>query len=1340
MDVPAPSLDTVGCPNCGEANPARFRLCGACGTPLDPERPLDPEHPLDEIRRYLTVVNSDLKGSTALGERLDPESLREVLTLYFDEMRAVFESHGGTIEKIIGDAIVAVFGLPIRRDDDALRAVDAAAESMRVLAELNDRLDQTWGVRLVARTGVSSGDVVVGTAAAAQHVLTGDTMKVSSAMEQNAPPLEVLIAEPTYQLVRDHVEVEAVEPVTPKGMETATPAYRLVSVRPHEHVAEPSAMDGRDAGASEAAARPGVLHCANCGEENAERSRLCGMCGAPLAVVARVQESRKTVTIVFADPKPKTESGEPLSPEVLRDVMSRYFDEMRRALEKHGGTVEKFIGDAVMAVYGLPVRHEDDAVRAVRAALDMQAALPALNEEFARTWGVRLMNHIGVNTGEVIAGDASLGQRLVTGDAVNVAARLEQAAGPAEVIIGELTYRLAKHQAEVESIPPLTLKGKTEPVPAYRLLAVRDRAVETASQAAPFVGREAEMARLSEALADTEGRRVSRLLAVVGDAGVGKSRLIKEFAERAGEGARVVRGRCLPYGDGITFWPLAEVAREAAAIAADDSPEAAVAKLAALLEREGSAAGERAAVVDRVAAAIGLSTTQFPVAELFWGARKLLEALARVRPLVVLVDDIHSAEQTFLDFLDHLVEAIREAPVLLLCSARHELLEGHAEWSESHSGELVVLEPLSEADSGLIIEQLLGQAGLDPRVVGRITAAAEGNPLFVEQMVSMLIDSGTLRREGGTWAAAAASEISVPPTIHALLAARFDSLGPDERGVLEPASVIGLSFPLPALEELVPDPVRPEVPAHLVSLDRKQFVKPATLGDDAAYRFAHLLVRDTAYGSLLKRSRAAYHERFVTWAERVNRERGREQEFEEILGYHLEQAYRYRSELGVIDDATRDVGQRASEKLASAGRRAMGRGDMPAAATLLRRATATRAADEPARLALIPDLGMALMELGEFAGARRVLLEAIELALRTDDLVLAAKARLVNYYVELYSGESDDATDWSTSVAREIDFSLPLFEEAGDEAGQTLAWRLRTLMHGAAGRWADVADAADHVIEHARRAGDARAQTRASIAYADAIVYGPTPVPEAIVRGEQLARQSSGDQIALVTIKLQLAQLYAMQGQFERARDTYSGARERLEDMSAGIAAARTSIATSRVEALAGDHAAAERELRRDYDSLMALGEKNYLYTVGGLLARAVFAQGRLSEAEALALTVRAGAAPDDADAQALWRSVIARVFASRSEADAAVALAEEVVELRRETEWPSELAEALADQSEVLRLAGRRQEARVALDEALELVGRKGDVVTARRLVEQRRSLHANQNAGASQAPAFRD
>ncbi|HYL40457.1 MAG TPA: adenylate/guanylate cyclase domain-containing protein, partial [Candidatus Binatus sp.] len=790
------------------------------------------------------------------------------LNRYFTVMRAVFESHGGRIEKIIGDAIVAVFGLPKPADDDALRAVEAAAESMRALATLNDELEAGWGVRLVTRTGVASGEVTFGEDLEGQHVLLGRTVDVSGVMEQNAPPLEVLLAESTRALVAGSVEVEAIEPVSPKGSDERLEAFRLVAVRERARHVEHD----------------------------------------PIAAAATVaHDTRRTVTLVFALAKAHSTTGEEPGPGVLRDVMSRYFDAMRDALEHHGGTVEKYIGDAVMAVFGLPIRHEDDAIRAIRAASDMQAALGRLNDGFRSEFGVELESHIGVNTGEVIAtGDATTAQRLVTGDTVNTAARLEQAAAGGEIVLGELTRRLAGAEAEVEAIPPLTLKGKAEPVPAYRLLRLGH--VSSTTSGTPFVGRAAELDRLAAVLRDAIARREARLVNVVGDAGVGKSRLIREFAERAGASAMVVRGRCFPYGNGITFWPLNEAVAGAARIESDDSPPVAIEKIRQLLVQASPrlAAEDRTAIVDRVAAAINLSTAQFPVAELVWGARRLLETLAHDRPLVFIIDALHSAETTFLELIDAVVETAGGAPIVLLCSARRELSERHGEWAEGHAADTITLSPLSGDEAGAVVGELLG--ALEPSVRARIAEAAEGNPLYLEQIVSMLIETRAIERDGERWVArAGAGQLAIPPTVQALVAARLDALGSDERQVIEPASVIGLSFAEEALGELVEEPLKPILEAELGSLAGKELIRPVQ-GADVMFRFGHGVIRDTAYGGLLKRVRAALHERFVVWAERVNRERGRETEFEEILGYHLEQAYRYRTELGLLDDTARRVG------------------------------------------------------------------------------------------------------------------------------------------------------------------------------------------------------------------------------------------------------------------------------------------------------------------------------------------------------------------------------------------------------------------------------------------------
>ena len=950
-----------------------------------------------------------------------------MLTLYFDEMRLVFESHGGTIEKIIGDAIVAVFGLPVQHDDDALRAVEAAAETQRALAALNDRLDQTWGVRLVVRTGIATGEVTFGEASIGQHILTGDTMVISSAMEQNAPPFEVLIAGSTYDLVREMVDAEPVEPVTPKGRDDEHPAYRLVSV-----AARPQAGH---AAADTAAA--GLRLCPACGEENPASFRVCGMCGTELASSAAVRDSRKTVTIVFADPKPAALEGVTPSPEALRDVMTRYFEAMRVPLEEHGGTVERFIGDAVMAVFGLPVRHEDDALRAVRAAAAMQAALPALNDQLRLTSGMEIHNHIGVNTGEVIAGDARLGQRLVTGDAVNTAARLEQAADAGEIVLGALTYRLARDQIEVEPMAPLTLKGKAEPYAAYRLVNVAQRPSERAAATTPFVGREAEMSRLEGALLDVATTGSCQLLTIIGDAGVGKSRLVREFADRASaqEQSQVLRGRCLPYGDGVTFWPIAEIVRNAAGYGDEDSRDEALGKILDIARGTSDGTDDPAAIVDRVASAIGLSTTPFPAPELFWGIRKLLESIANRRPLVAIVDDIHVAAPTFLELLDHLTDAVEGAPILLLTTARQELFETREEWAAEHAPGHLVLEPLSTEDSEAIIAELLG--GLEPPVRERIVAAAEGNPLYVEQITAMLIESDAIRRDGDQWVATGRSgDIAIPPTVEALVGARLDALGHEDRQVIDPASVIGLGFAVEAVTNLVPEDAVQAVPSRLASLTTKQFVRP-TVADEEYYRFGHAVIKDAAYRSLLKRTRAELHEHFVDWAEPINRERGREIEFEEILGYHLEQAYRYRTELGAVDGRAVEVGRRGATKLSSAGRRALTRGDMPTAASLLQRSVDLLPPDDPHRIEVLPDLAESLFfGLGQAELAKATAREAIDAAAGIGDARLVARAEIALILIEQFSGGT------SEPPLERANRAMAVLEAHGDEAGVAHAWRL----------------------------------------------------------------------------------------------------------------------------------------------------------------------------------------------------------------------------------------------------------------------------------------------------------
>ncbi len=1288
------------CPACGEANPVEARLCGMCGSTLREDEAVG------EVHREVTLVTSDLKGSTALGERLDPEALREVLNRYFDVMRAVFESHGGTIEKIIGDAIVAVFGLPFRHDDDPLRALEAAAESQRALATLNDELEQGWGVRLIVRTGVATGVVTFGKAEGGQHVLLGDPVDTSTVMEQNSPPLEVLVHASTKALVGDQAEFEAQPPASPKGSTQLLEAWRLVAV--HDR--------GEESEAQLPEAVPGLRHCPSCGEQSPARMRFCNTCGAALATrVAR--ESRRTVTIVFAMPKVHTTdaSAAPPSPETMRAVMSRYFDGMRTALERHGGTVEKVLGDAVMAGFGLPVRHVDDALRAVRAAADMQASLDALNPGFRDQFALELSNHIGVNSGEVIAGDAATAQRMVTGDAVNTAARLEQAAGAGEVVLGDLTYRLARDQIEVEFMPPLELKGKAEPVPAYRLVrASGSAAALSADQGTrtPFVGREDEMGRLGGGLDEAIAERGARLVTVVGDAGVGKSRLIREFAAATEERARLVRGRCLPYGDGITFWPLAEVVRDAAGITSDDTPRVATRRIDRLLERAG--AEDREAIVERVAAAINLSAAQFPVAELMWGGRRFLESLAAGWPIVMLVDDLHWAEATFLDFLDQLLESVTDSSILILGSARHEIAERHAEWTAAHESMLINLHPLSEADAGRIVEELLGS--LEASVRARIAEAAEGNPLYVEQIVSMLVETGAIERGIDGWVArAGAAQLQIPPTVQALVASRLDALKSEERAVVDPASVIGLSFPMDAVEELLDDEFRPRLESDLGVLESKQLVRRLA-EDDIIYRFGHQIIRDTAYGSLLKRARAALHERFVAWAERVNRERGRELEFEEILGYHLEQAYVYRTGLGIVDAEARAVGVRAAEKLSNAGRRALGRGDLSAAASLLKRSVDLLATESAFRLELLVDLGETYAQSGRFEDAATVLDGAIEQATATGDARLEVRARLERAQVDRFRGVEGAMAN----AARAARAAIEVLEPLSDDAGLARAWRTLVLVEVVQGRFTAASQATQKVIHHAQEAGDARIASRAAPGVAYILLHGPTPVASAIPQCDELLGSVSGDRKTEAVIGSTLAVLRAMAGDFEAARDLYRRGQEMLEELGGGIDAASTSVDSHRVELLAGDATAAERELRRDYDVLLGIDETFFRSSIAAFLAYVRWLAGDLAEAVRYSEIAESIGEDDDPELGTLWRMARGLALAAGGRAEEGLALAQVAVEIARSTERPLLQANALAALGQAHQIAGDPEDqSGPPLREALDLYEAKGDTVSAARIRE---------------------
>ncbi|HJV04787.1 MAG TPA: adenylate/guanylate cyclase domain-containing protein, partial [Actinomycetota bacterium] len=925
-----------------------------------------------------------------------------------------------------------------------------------------------------------------------------------------------------------------------------------------------------------------MIVCPACGTENPPVARFCMSCGAALTAGGEAPEARKTVTVVFTDVVGSTPLGERLDPEALRRVMSEYFERMRIVVERHGGTVEKFIGDAVMAVFGIPTVHEDDALRAVRAAVEMRDALADLNRELEAQRGVTISVRTGVNTGQVVAGDPSAGQTLATGDVINTAARLEQAAGPGEILLGASTLRLVREAVRTEAVEPLALKGKAEPVPAFRLAAIVP-GVEVVPRRldSPMVGRDREQQLLQLAFDRAVEGRTSHLVTVLGPAGVGKSRLIEEFLGSLPGDVLVLRGRCLPYGEGITFWPVVEVVHQAAGISAEDPPDVASDKLRSMIGDHHDAD----LIHQRVAQVVGLVADSAVPEETFWGIRRLLESMARDRPIVLVFDDVHWGEPTFLDLVDHLADWTRDAAILVCCLSRTELLDARPGWGGGKvNSTTILLEPLSERQCDELIENLLGRAELQPEARERIVRAAEGNPLFVEEMLAMLIDDGLLRRDDGHWVARGdLREIAVPPSIQALLAARLDRLEREERAVIERAAVVGRVFYRGAVSELSPEPVRPSVPDRLRTLVRRELIRPHTPElEEETYRFRHILVRDAAYETMPKEIRADLHERFAAWLERVTGERLRE--YEEIVGYHLEQAFRFRSELGPVDARTLALAHGAGGFLARAGQRASARGDIGGSVNLLTRAADLMDRRAPERARLLPVLAENLLESAELVRAGQVAEEAVELARAVGDEESEAYATIVGLFHRM---TTDPTFPYADALARlrAISDRTEGFE---DEALRLLLEETLGAFLFWSGRSREAVEVLDRAVEHGRRRGAGDLQlSRLYRAQTGPLIWGAVPVEEGIRRTTQALERFTGASDA--DIRNGLGGLLAMRGEFEAAREEISRATSAMEELGMNLTIAAGQI-PAMVELLEGDPAAAAARLRSGIEELQLAG------------------------------------------------------------------------------------------------------------------------------------------------------
>jgi DNA-binding transcriptional ArsR family regulator len=631
-------------------------------------------------------------------------------------------------------------------------------------------------------------------------------------------------------------------------------------------------------------------------------------------------------------------------------VLDRYFGAMRAAIQRHGGTVEKFIGDAVAGTFGIPEAHEDDALRAVRAALEMQAAAAEIDAEMDDP-EVRMVVRIAVHCGEAFADKAAATQGRIAGDVFNTAARLQAAAEPGDVVVSAAAERMLRRRVNFAALGAIELKGKAKPVGAYRVLGVRPMSARFET---PLVGRERPLRLLNEALQDAIDNHVCVLVTVLAPPGVGKSRLATSFADAVREYVTVLVGQTPSYGNGVTFAPLVELLSQAAGRASGDAEE-----VATVLRQRVAGQRDGAAIGDRIAQLLGVGETL--ASEASWAVRRLFEVLASERPLVVVLEDLHWAEAPMLDLADAVIGRIH-GPVLFLCLARPEFLEEHPTWAAGKLRAITsTLPPLSPDDARQLAEQLLG--GQAPAlVIDRICQIAEGNPLYLEQLTAMLADRGLLVE--GRWAGS--GDVEMPATLQALLAARLDRLDPVPRLILERASVEGRRFRITAIGALAPEVSPDTVEGAIASLEGKGLVRPEE-EVDGRWRFAHALVREAVYRSISKELRADLHERLADW---MMAEDADQPDVDESVARHLERALLLRQELGERGERSAALSERAGGLFAAAGSRAFAALDYITSSDLLGRAAALLPLRSPPRLALLPNLGAALADSGRRRPAR----------------------------------------------------------------------------------------------------------------------------------------------------------------------------------------------------------------------------------------------------------------------------------------------------------------------------------------------------------------------------------
>ena len=1038
--------------------------------------------------------------------------------------------------------------------------------------------------------------------------------------------------------------------------------------------------------------------CPRCGQENPAGFRFCGACGAPLQV-EEPREERKIVTALFADIVGSTARAEQLDPEDVRALLAPYYVRVRGELERYGGTVEKFIGDAVVALFGAPVVHEDDPERAVRAAFAVRQAVAELDA--ADPW-FDLHIRIGINTGEalvVVGARASEGEGMAAGDVMNTAARLQAAAPVDGILVSEATHAASELAIDYRPAEPVQAKGKSEPVPVWEAVAVRDAPVRRRVSHAPLVGREAELERLAELWMRVRRDARPGFAAILGQPGIGKTRLLVELTERLGETAAVHWGRCLPYGEGITYWPVAEILKDAAGILQSDEAAEVSEKLGALLELLPTEnRDELRTMAAALANLIAVPTTplgtysaeRITQAELHWGIRRVLRLLAAAHPLVLVFEDLHWAEPTLLELIRYLSEEAEGAPMLLLGSARPELAEAEPTLTaESERRQVLALEALGEGESEALLAELLLAEGLPDASLDRVLAVAGGNPLFLEETVRMLVDAGLVESGDGDVATAVA-ELPVPSSLQALIGSRLDGLPAELKLLAQSASVIGRIFWPGALAHL--NGAGGDLGQGLAELEQRDVIRPqetSTVAGEREYAFKHILIRDVAYAQVPKGRRVGLHVRCADWISLLS---GGDEGFVEIVAYHLEQACRLA--LAVEHSPVAPPVRQAVEALARAAAKAERREGIREAERFYVRALELVSADDAeTALELRLGRGRMLVSLGQLARARAELQDVADEAAARGRLDLRAAALIALGNVDGKQGRAGDANQ--------------RLVEAESIALQIAAPRLTVeAVYGLAAERAWFGEDARTAIEDVRRGlriaererdDPLRTEGYLRLGFLLFNVGELAHAEEALELCLALAREAGSHRDeARATFLLGLAKYY--RGEPEAAEQLNLQAHEWFERMSDSYFQTQNLSRALAVYALARDDAP-RAEVRLQGALPLALeGGGWVLAEIYRYLTETLVREGRMEEARTLAEFAARGVSGEDQYERA---SVLIAQGITSDEARGAQERFSEALLLLERLSMPIELGEARVAYARTLRALGRRTDAHGQLTEA---------------------------------------